>query len=71
MLWLLSYQFVMFFTLLILLVHRPGVTRLSFTYFMADEAIDYIIQAVTMIAKHGWKLLPLVCQPVNSELHNL
>ena len=33
-------------------------TRLSFPYFMSREAVEYIIQAVTMVAKHGWKLLP-------------
>jgi tRNA(Ile)-lysidine synthase TilS/MesJ len=37
---------------------RPGVIRLSFTYFMSQEAVDYIITAVAMTAKHGWKLLP-------------
>lgn len=39
---------------------RPGVTRLSFPYFMSDDAVDYVINAVTLIAKHGWKLLPQV-----------
>ena len=39
---------------------RPGVSRLSFTYFMSDEVVEYIIRAVTMVANHGWKLLPLV-----------
>ncbi len=45
---------------LALLVCRPGLTRLSLPYFMSDEAVDYVISAVTMIAKHGWKLLPQV-----------
>ena len=39
---------------------RPGVTRLSFPYFMDNEAVDYIIQSVVMVAKYGWKLLPQV-----------
>lgn len=39
---------------------RPGVSRLSFTYFMSDEVVEYVKKAVTMVAKHGWKLLPLV-----------
>lgn len=39
---------------------RPGVSRLSFAYFMSDEVVEYIIKAVTMVAEHGWKLLPLV-----------
>ena len=35
-------------------------TRLGFTYFMTEQEVDYIIEAVAMVAKHGWKLLPLV-----------
>ena len=43
-------------------VHRPGYTRLSFPYFASDEFVDYIINAVILVAKHGWKLLPQVRQ---------
>lgn len=32
-------------------------TRLSFPYFMNREAVDYMIQAVLMVARDGWKLL--------------
>ena len=39
---------------------RPGVTRLNFPYFMSDEAVKYVIDSITLIAKHGWKLLPQV-----------
>ncbi|XP_039262211.2 uncharacterized protein LOC120338299 [Styela clava] len=39
-------------------VLRPGFTRLNLTYFLSDEDADYIISAVSMIAKHGWTLLP-------------
>ena len=39
---------------------RPGMTRLSFPYFMSQEPIDYVIEAIIMIAQHGWKLLPQV-----------
>lgn len=37
---------------------RPGITRLSFPYFMSREAVDYVTQAVAMVARHGWRLLP-------------
>ena len=40
---------------------RPGVTRLSFPYFMSDEAVEYVIKSVSLIARHGWILLPQVC----------
>ena len=43
---------------------RPGVTRLSFPYFMSRASMDYVIKAVAMVAKHGWKLLPQVGEPM-------
>ncbi len=43
-------------------VLRPGVTRLSFTYFMSREAVDYVVAAVAMVARHGWRLLPDVSE---------
>ena len=36
-------------------------TRLNFPYFMNETAIKYIIEAVKMVAREGWKLLPQVC----------
>lgn len=33
-------------------------TRLSFPYFMSREAVDYITQAIAMVARDGWRLLP-------------
>lgn len=35
-------------------------TRVSFPYFMNQEVVDYIIRAVIMVAKDGWKLLSQV-----------
>jgi hypothetical protein len=32
---------------------------------MSQEAVDYIITAVAMTAKHGWKLLPQVTMVVH------
>lgn len=37
---------------------RPGVTRLSFPYFMNDDTIMFVVEAVAMVAEHGWKVLP-------------
>ena len=39
---------------------KPGVTRVSFPYFMSEEMVDFIIEAVKMTAREGWKLLPQV-----------
>ena len=35
-------------------------SRLNFPYFMNEQAIVYIIEAVKMVAMDGWKLLPQV-----------
>lgn len=37
---------------------KPGWVRLGFNFFFSDTVADYIIEAVNLIAKHGWKLLP-------------
>ena len=44
---------------------RPGVTRVSFPYFLSQAAVDYVVKAVAMVAKHGWKLLPQVMENSN------
>ncbi|MDK1018460.1 MAG: aminotransferase class V-fold PLP-dependent enzyme [Actinomycetota bacterium] len=37
---------------------KPGWVRISFNYFISDTVFDFIIDAVHIIATHGWKLLP-------------
>ncbi|ESP01939.1 hypothetical protein LOTGIDRAFT_230512 [Lottia gigantea] len=37
---------------------RPGFTRLNLPYFLTEVQLDFTIKAVTMVAEHGWKLLP-------------
>lgn len=32
--------------------------RLNLPYFMSDEEIEFVIEAVKMVASDGWKLLP-------------
>jgi selenocysteine lyase/cysteine desulfurase len=34
-------------------------TRLSFPYFISDAAFRYVLEAVHLLADHGWRLLPL------------
>ena len=36
---------------------KPGWVRVNFNYFLADDVADYLIQAVLMVARQGWKLL--------------
>ncbi|MBL6931382.1 MAG: aminotransferase class V-fold PLP-dependent enzyme [Rhodospirillales bacterium] len=38
---------------------KPGWVRVGFNYFFSDTVADYIIEAINLIANHGWKLLPL------------
>ncbi|MBX3092199.1 MAG: aminotransferase class V-fold PLP-dependent enzyme [Cryobacterium sp.] len=37
---------------------KPGWVRVNFNYFISDEVFRYIVNAVTMIAEHGARLLP-------------
>ena len=37
---------------------KPGWVRVNFNYFVADEVSDYLIEAVALVAREGWKLLP-------------
>ena len=37
---------------------KPGWVRVNFNYFLSETVFDFIIQAVRMIAKEGWRLLP-------------
>ncbi|MFA0811253.1 aminotransferase class V-fold PLP-dependent enzyme [Microbulbifer epialgicus] len=37
---------------------RPGWLRLNFNYFISDEVFNYLLRAVSLVARHGWRLLP-------------
>ena len=37
---------------------KPGWVRVSFNYFISEATFDYIVQAVDLVARHGWLLLP-------------
>ncbi len=36
---------------------KPGWVRVNFNYFLDDEVVDYIVEAVRMVARDGWRLL--------------
>ncbi|CAF2661197.1 unnamed protein product [Rotaria sp. Silwood2] len=38
---------------------KPGFTRFNLSYFISDEEVDYILNAVEVIANDGWKFLPM------------
>ena len=37
---------------------KPGWVRVNFNYFVSDTVFEYVVQAVAMVADHGWKLVP-------------
>jgi selenocysteine lyase/cysteine desulfurase len=37
---------------------KLALTRIGFNYFVSEEAFRYVIDAVHLVAEHGWKLLP-------------
>ena len=37
---------------------KPGWTRVSFNYFISEAVFRYLVDAVDLVARHGWKLLP-------------
>ena len=39
---------------------RPGFTRFNLPYFEDDETVDFILDAIEVVAKHGWRMLPEV-----------
>lgn len=36
---------------------KPGWVRVNINYFLDDEVLDYLIEAVRMVARDGWRLL--------------
>ena len=36
---------------------KPGWVRVNFNYFIDDEVFDYIVEAVLLVARDGWRLL--------------
>lgn len=37
---------------------KPGWVRVNFNYFISEEVFSYLLDAVDLIAREGWKLLP-------------
>ena len=36
---------------------KPGWVRINFNYFISDAVADYVIEAVRLVAREGWRLL--------------
>jgi selenocysteine lyase/cysteine desulfurase len=37
---------------------KPGWVRVNFNYFISETVFRYVVQAVELVADHGWKLVP-------------
>ncbi len=37
---------------------KPGWVRVNFNYFISEAVFDYVVEAVRLVARHGWRLLP-------------
>lgn len=37
---------------------KPGWVRVNFNYFISERVFDYIVDAVQLVAREGWRLLP-------------
>lgn len=36
---------------------KPGWVRINFNYFVSDAVVDYLVEAVRLVARDGWRLL--------------
>jgi selenocysteine lyase/cysteine desulfurase len=37
---------------------KPGWIRVNFNYFISETVFDYVVEAVRLVAREGWRLLP-------------
>ncbi|KAL7676226.1 hypothetical protein ACOME3_002482 [Neoechinorhynchus agilis] len=47
-------------------VYKPGVSRLSLPYFIDDQTLQFVADAVEFVAEEGWKLIPLYTMNVQT-----
>jgi selenocysteine lyase/cysteine desulfurase len=47
---------------------KPGWVRVNFNYFISEEVFRYVVEAVALVADHGWRLLPQYRFDVRSGL---
>lgn len=52
-------------------IFRPGFIRLSIPFYSSIQEVEFISEAVKLVAQHGWKMLPLyMCNPETGEFHH-
>ncbi|MGI9158017.1 MAG: aminotransferase class V-fold PLP-dependent enzyme [Marmoricola sp.] len=40
---------------------KPGWVRVNFNYFLSDTVADYVVEAVRLVARDGWRLMADYC----------
>lgn len=48
-------------------VLRPGWVRLNFNYFIDESEFTYLLEALALVAEHGWRLLPYYLHDANTN----
>nr|XP_054752069.1 probable cysteine desulfurase [Lytechinus pictus] len=49
-------------------IMKPGFIRLNLPYFFSEDVVEYVLEAVDTIGKHGWKMLSqYTCDPVSGS----
>ena len=48
---------------------KPGWARVNFNYFISDEELEFICDAIKQVGEHGWKLIPFYVQEPSSGLY--
>jgi len=38
---------------------KPGWVRVNFNYFISEATFDFLVEAIDLVAREGWRLLPL------------
>lgn len=38
---------------------RPGFTRFNLAYFLSEERVEFVLNAIAFVAEYGWRFLPL------------
>ena len=51
---------------------KPGWVRVNFNYFISETVFAFILEAVALVARHGWRLLPHYrFEPVSGRWHHI
>ena len=48
---------------------KQGWARVNFNYFISDEELEFICDAIKQVGEHGWKLIPFYVQEPSSGLY--